>query len=211
MKDLTMTEWTKALRTKEGKYGGGSAASVVGAFAVNLAQFVFEFQQGKKKYADQEDVIQDAIERAEKISEELLDLAELDADAFEPVLPLYRLPKDTAEERAIRQEKIDNGLADAAKPPLAIMKKMDNVLDLFELLLKLEVKGSIVDDITVGLIFTEATIESEKVNCDINTKSIKNDELRTRLEEEVTTAYGIILERCRALKTTTFKISQHNV
>ncbi len=210
MKDLTVTEWTKALRSKEGKYGGGSVASVVGAFAANLAQFVFEFQQGKKKYAEQEDDIQNAITHAEKISEELLDLAEIDADAFEPVLPLFRLPKDTEEEREIRQTKIDNGLADAAKPPLAIMKKMDEVLDLFELLLKLEIKGSIVDDIAVGLIFTEATIESEKINCDVNTKSIQNDELRITLEEEVDTAYGIILERCRSMKATTFKNIQHN-
>lgn len=210
MKDLTVTEWTKTLGAKEGKYGGGSAASVVGAFAVNLAQFVFEFQQGKKKYSEQEDDIQNAVARAKKISEELLDLAEIDADAFEPVLPLYRLPKDTEEEREIRQEKIDNGLADAAKPPLAIMKKMDEVLDLFELLLTLEIKGSIVDDIAVGLIFTEATIESEKINCDVNTKMIKNDALRTELETEVNDAYGLILEKCRALKATTFKLINHN-
>ena len=210
MKNLTVTDWTKALASKKGKYGGGSAASVVGAFAVNLAQFVFEYQQGKKKYEDQEDEIKDAIARAEKISEELLDLAEIDADAFEPVLPLYRLPKDTEEEREIRQEKIDNGLADAAKPPLAIMKKMDEVLDLFELLLKLEIKGSIVDDIAVGLIFTEATIESEKINCDVNTKMIKNDVFRTELETEVNNAYGLILKRCRGLKATTFKMINHN-
>lgn len=206
-----MTEWTKALQSKEGKYGGGSAASVVGAFAVNLAQFVFEFQLDKKKYADQQTEIKDAIVRAKKISEELLDLAELDADAFEPVLPLFKLPKDTEEEREIRQKKIDNGLADAAKPPLAIMKKMDHVLDLFELLLELEIKGSIVDDISVGLIFTEATIQSEKINCDVNTKAIKNDELRTTLEKEINTTYSSILERCHELKTTTLKMSEYNM
>ena len=209
MKDLTVTEWTKALGSKKGKYGGGSAASVVGAFAVNLAQFVFEYQQGKKKYEENEDEIKDAIRRAEEISDALLDLAEIDADAFEPVLPLFRLPKDTEEEREIRQEKIDNGLADAAKPPLAIMKKMDDVLDLFQLLLELEIKGSIVDDIAVGLIFTEATIESEKINCDVNSKMIQDDVLRTTLEADVNEAYGRILERCRAMKATTFKIINH--
>lgn len=209
MKDLTVKNWTEKLGSKDGKYGGGSAASVVGAFAVNLAQFVFEFQVGKKKYADQQSDIKEAIERAQNISDELLDLAEIDADAFEPVLPLFRLPKDTEAERKIRQEKIDQGLADAARPPLDIMKKMDDVLDLFDLLLKLEITGSIVDDIAVGLIFTEATIESEKINCDINTKSIKDDQLRTAMEAEVDENYHSILNRCRKLKTTTFKIIQH--
>ena len=182
---------------------------MVGAFAVNLAQFVFEYQQGKKKYEEREAEIKDAIKRAEEISDALRDLAEIDADACEPVLPLFRLPKATEEEREIRQEKIDNGLADAAKPPLAIMKKMDDVLDLFQLLLELEIKGSIVDDIAVGLIFTEATIESEKLNCDVNSKMIQDDVLRTTLEADVNEAYGRILERCRAMKATTFKIINH--
>lgn len=211
MKNLTVKAWTEALGSKEGKYGGGSAASVVGAFAVNLAQFVFEFQVGKKKYADQQEEIKAAIERAKKISEELLDLAEIDADAFEPVIPLFRLPKDTEEERIFRQEKIDQGLADAARPPLDIMKKMDQVLDLFDQLLKLEIKGTIVDDIAVGLIFAEATIESEKLNCDINTNEIKDESLRRKIEAEVDEAYHIILERCRELKSTTFNVIQHNV
>lgn len=211
MKDLTVTEWTEALASKNDKYGGGSAASVVGAFAANLAQFVFEFQQGKKKYTDNEDEIKKAIEQAKQLSAELLELAEIDADAFEPVIPLYRLPQNTESERKKRQEKIDAGLVNAARPPLAIMRKMDEVLDLFNLLLKLEVKGTIVDDIAVGLIFTEATIESEKINCDVNTKFIKDDGVRVEMEKEVDDAYYRILERCRALKASTFKIIDHNI
>lgn len=209
MKNKTMHQWTRELASREGKYGGGSAASVVGAFATNLAQYVFELQQGKKKYADDAATIEEAIQRAKRISEELLDLAEVDADVFAPVMPLFRLPQNTEEERAYRQEKIDRGLVDATRPPLDILLKMDEVIDLFELLLKLEVKGSIVDDIAVGLIFTEAVVESEKINCDVNTKSIKEETLRTQMVAEVDDAYHRILERCRTLKTTTFQIIQH--
>lgn len=211
MKDKTFQQWTKELGTKDSKYGGGSAASVVGAFAANLAQFVLELQQGKKKYEAQEETIRNAIQKAKQLSEELLDLAEIDADAFAPVIPLFRLPQDTEEERIYRQQKIDQGLANAAKPPLDILLKMDEVIDLFELLLQLEVKGTIVDDIAVGLLFTEAVIESEKINCDINTKSIKEEALRTQMTELVDETYHRILERCRSLKMTTFQIIQHNV
>lgn len=210
MKDKTVKKWSEELASKDGKYGGGSAASIVGVFATNLAQYVFELQQGKKKYIEDEEEIQTAIEKAETIAEELLDLAEIDADAFEPVLGLFKLPKNTEAERIERRKKIDEGLENAAKPPFDIMKKMDEVMDLFELLISLEVRGSIVDDIAVGLIFTQAVIESEKLNCDINIQSIHDDELRKDLAQEVDETFHMTLERSQQLKETAMKIIQNN-
>ena len=49
MKDKRMNEWLDELGERNGKYGGGSAAGVVGAIASRLAQYVYELQQGKKK------------------------------------------------------------------------------------------------------------------------------------------------------------------
>lgn len=210
MKDKSVQQWTRELGSKDGKYGGGSAASVVGAFASNLAQYVFELQQGKKKYADNEEEIAKGIEKSISLSDDLLELAEIDADAFEPVLPLFKLPKDTEEERVYRQEKIDQGLVEAARPPLDILKKMNEVLDLFELLIRLEVTGTIVDDITVGLVFSEAVIESGKINCDVNIVMIKDAALRSKMMEEADEVYHRILERCRELKTIAFKMSNHS-
>ncbi|HLR91840.1 MAG TPA: cyclodeaminase/cyclohydrolase family protein, partial [Atopostipes sp.] len=206
MKNKTVIEWTKELASKDGKYGGGSAASVVGAFAASLAQFVFELQAGKEKYADHEEQIQAAIRKAEVFTEELLDLAEIDADAFEPVLNLFKLPKDTAEEKAYRREKIDQGLEEAAKPPQDILKKMDQVLDLFEELLELKVRGTIVDDIAVGLFFTEATVESAKINCMVNIKLIKNEDQKMKLTNEVEEVYAATLKRTRHLKDEALEI-----
>ena len=209
MKDKSVHAWTKELASKDGKYGGGSAASVVGAYASSLAQFVFELQQGKEKYTEQEAQIQKAIQKAESLTEELLDLAEIDADVFEPVLDLFKLPQRTAEEKAYRRKKVDQGLADAAKPPFDIMKKMAEVLDLFEELLELKVRGTIVDDIAVGLFFTEATIESEKINCMINIDSIKNDTIKQELTQKVDKVYEQTIQRTRRLKQETLEIINH--
>ena len=200
MKDKTVKQWTKELAAKDGKYGGGSAASVVGAIATNLAQYVFELQQGKKKYEVNEAQIQQAINRAKALNEELLDLAEIDADVFDPVIALFKLPKDTEDERIYRRGKIDQGLADAAQPPLAIMKKMAEVMDLFDELITLEVSGSILDDIAVGAIFVRAVIESSKLNCDSNTKSIHDEQLRVELAAEVDENFQALMVRSQQLK-----------
>lgn len=206
MKDKTVHAWAQELASKDGKYGGGSAASVVGAYASSLAQFVFELQQGKDKYIENEDQIQEAIQKAEKLTEELLDLAEIDADVFEPVIALFKLPQSTEEEKNYRREKIDEGLAAAAKPPFDIMKKMNEVLDLFEELLVLKVRGTIVDDIAVGLLFTEATIESEKINCMVNIKSIKNETTKHEMTQEVDNVYEQTINRARGLKNEAMEI-----
>jgi len=211
MKDQTVDGWLEALASKDGAYGGGSAASVVGALATGLAQYVFELQQGKEKYQAEEAQILAAIKKAETLRADLLDLAEEDAVVFEPVMDLFKLPKGTEEERRYRREKLDQGFADAAQPPLAIMKKMDDVLDLFETLIHLEVRGSIVDDIAVGLIFTQATIESEKLNCDVNIKAIKDEDLKEPLAQDVEVTFHETLERSQQLKETAQKIIDNNL
>ena len=200
MKHKSVLGFSEELASKDGKYGGGSAASVVGAFASSLAQFVFELQQGKEKYKDDAERIQSAINHSTRLTEELLELAEEDADAFNPVMELFKLPKDTEEERAFRQEKIDQGLLEAAKPPMDMLEKLHEVIDLFELLLFLEVRGTIVDDTAVGLLFTEATIESAKINCMVNIKSIKNETLRDEMTADVDAVYESALERVRTFK-----------
>ena len=206
MKHKSVLGWSVELASKDGKYGGGSAASVVGAFAASLAQFVFELQQGKEKYKDDAERIQSAINHSTRLTEELLELAEEDADAFNPVMELFKLPKDTEEERAFRQEKIDQGLLEAAKPPMDMLEKLHEVIDLFELLLFLEVRGTIVDDIAVGLLFTEATIESAKINCMVNIKSIKNETLRDEMTADVEAIYASAIERVRIFKEQAMEI-----
>ena len=200
MKHKSVLGFSEELASKDGKYGGGSAASVVGAFASSLAQFVFELQQGKEKYKDDAERIQSAINHSTRLTEELLELAEEDADAFNPVMDLFKLPKDTEEERAYRQEKIDQGLLKAAKPPFDMLEKLHEVIDLFELLLYLNVRGTIVDDIAVGLLFTEATIESTRINCMVNIKSIKDEALKKDLTADVDAVYESALERVRTFK-----------
>jgi len=90
------------------------------------------------------------------------------------------------------------------------MKKMDEVMDLFEELIALEVRGSILDDIAVGLIFAQAVIEAGKLNCNSNTSSIHDEVLRTELETEVDENYQTLVERSARLKDTAMNIIQNN-
>lgn len=195
-----MKNWTRELADKDGKYGGGSAASVVGAFAASLAQFVFELQEGKEKYQGKEKEIKDSIKKAEKLNEELLELAEIDADAFEPVLPIFKLPQNTEAEKIERRQKLDAALEKAAEPPLEIIEKMRAVTSLYAQLLDLKVRGTIMDDVVVGLHFTKAAIEGGKINCMVNINLIKDEATKSRLTEEVDSLYETTLEQVDGLR-----------
>lgn len=200
MKNKTVLHWMEELASKDGKYTGGSAASVVAAISISLAQFIFELQAGKNRFAAQEDQIQAGIEKASSLKEELLDLAEIDADAFKPVLPLYKLPQKTNEEKAIREEKINEGLVYAAKPPFEIILKMDETVDLYQQLVDLELRGTIVEDITIGLDIAIAAIKSGKNSSMINVNGISNEELKKEMTEKVESQYHASLKKAKTVK-----------
>ena len=209
MKGKIINEWLDELGKRNGKYGGGSAAGVVGAIASRLAQYVYELQQGKKKYAKYTKELEAGIVRSKKLSDELLNLAEVDADIFNPVMELFKLPQDTEEERDFRRQQLDQGFADAAQPPLDIMKKMDDAMDLFEELLILKVRGSILDDVAVGLLLTEATIKSQKVNCETNIRAIHDKEMKAALTKELKEVYAQRIDRCHKLQKETRDVTEN--
>ena len=171
-------------------------------------KLVLQWKKWKKKYETQAKELEAGIVRSKKLSDELLNLAEVDADIFNPVMELFKLPQDTEEERDFRRRQLDQGFADAAQPPLDIMKKMDDAMDLFEELLVLKVRGSILDDVAVGLLLTEATIKSQKINCETNIRAIHEEDMKYTLIKELKEVYTQMIERCYKLQKVTEEVTE---
>lgn len=199
MKNKTVLNWTQELISKDGKYTAGSAVSVVSAVSASLAGFIFNLQLGKDKFVKKEDQIKENIKKASILNQEFLDLSEIDADAFSPVIPLYQLPQDTEEEKRIRKEKINQGLIDASKPPFKMLLKLNETLDLYQELLGMNLKGTIIEDITIGLEIALASIKSAKMSSMINIKGITNKELKERESERVEEKYQEIVKKAKKL------------
>ena len=75
--------------------GGGSAAAFTGAMASALAGMTAHMTVGKKSYAAVEEEMRDVIARSGKLQQEMLLLAQEDADVFGLVLDAYRMPRGT--------------------------------------------------------------------------------------------------------------------
>lgn len=190
MKDLSIEQFLDDLFSKKPIPGGGGASALVAAVGIALGGMVGNLTLGKKKYADVQDEIEEILKAAEKLQHELEDLIQKDAENFEPLAKAYGLPKSTPEEKAYKEKVLEEALYQACQVPLEIMRKCVESIDLHARLEKIGNKLAI-SDVGVGVAFLKAALEGASLNVFINTKMMKNDAVRTKINEE---AYQLIEE-----------------
>ena len=190
MLEKKMTEFLEVLSSKEPVPGGGGASAAVGAFGSALGMMVANLTVGKKKYAEVEDEIIEVREKLSDLQKELVELADADASAFEPLSRAYGLPKETEEQRLEKEKVMEQALYEASVVPLQIM---ETVLKTEKLLEVLGEKGSRIalSDVGVGILFARAALEGASLNVFINTRLMKN---RERAEEMNARADALIEE-----------------
>lgn len=190
MKDLSIEQFLDDLFSKKPIPGGGGASALVAAVGIALGGMVGNLTLGKKKYADVQDEIEEILKAAEKLQHELEYLIQKDAENFEPLAKAYGLPKSTPEEKAYKEKVLEEALYQACQVPLEIMRKCVESIDLHARLEKIGNKLAI-SDVGVGVVFLKAALEGASLNVFINTKMMKNDAVRTKINEE---AYQLIEE-----------------
>lgn len=173
MAEQKMNEFLEVLSSNAPVPGGGGASAYAAAIGMSLGSMVANLTTGKKKYAQYQSQIEEVLEAAKKLTEELTEFMDKDAEAFEPLSKAYGLPKDTPEELAAREEIMEKALVTASETPLALMEK---ILEAMKLLDRLSVIGSrlAISDVGVGIQMAKAALNGASLNVFINTKLMKN-------------------------------------
>ncbi len=173
MLEKKFTDFTEELSSAKPVPGGGGACAAVGAFAAALGMMVANLTAGKKRYADVEEEVMEILARLKTTRNELIILADKDAEAFEPLSKAYGLPKGTEEEQNEKERIMEAALYEASRIPLEIM---ETVLKTMRDLEFLGEKGSrlAVSDVGVGILFAQAALEGASLNVFINTRLMKN-------------------------------------
>lgn len=177
MLEKPATQFLSELSSNAPVPGGGGASAAVGAFAAALGMMVTNLTIGKKKYADYEEEVKVVRDRLEGLRDQLIDLVDGDAVAFEPLSKAYSIPKDDPERDTI----MENALYEASVVPMSIMETVLAAAKELEILVE---KGSklAVSDVGVGILFAQAAIEGASLNVYINTKSMKDRERAAALD-----------------------------
>lgn len=177
MLEKPATQFLAELSSNAPVPGGGGASAAVGAFAAALGMMVTNLTIGKKKYADYEEEVKAVRDRLERLRDQLIDLVDADAVAFEPLSKAYSIPKDDPARGTI----MENALYEASIVPMKIMETILAAAQDLEILVE---KGSrlAVSDVGVGILFAQAAIEGASLNVYINTKSMKDRERAAALD-----------------------------
>ncbi len=185
-KQISLDTFISNLASKAPVPGGGGASALGGAIGSALGSMVGNLTLGKKKYAEFEPDIRQILEKLDRNQQELLELIDKDAAAFEPLSRAYSLPKNTEEELAQKESILEEALLSASLVPMEIMHK---AMDALELLEELSYKGTriAISDIAVGVQFLRSALLGASMNIFINTKSMKNRKQADKLNQEADT------------------------
>ncbi len=96
---LSCEDFVEKLGGKDPVPGGGGASALVGAVGLALGQMVGSLTLGKKKYADVQTAMEDAMQQSAALQKQLMGLVQKDAEVFEPLSKAYGLPSETPEQK----------------------------------------------------------------------------------------------------------------
>ena len=191
MKNKTIVTFTGELCSNAPVPGGGGASALMGAVSAALCSMVGELTTGKKKYAEYQIDIERILSDAKYLNDEMLDLMQKDADAFEPLSKAYGISKDDPE----RDNILEAALVVAAQAPFDIVMKCKDVAALVD---ELVTKGSrlAISDVGVAAAACRAAATGAAMNVYINTKFMKNREYADKLNSDTNEAVNEIVAIC---------------
>lgn len=178
--ELTVRELVEHLATRDPVPGGGSAAALAGAMGAALVRMVVELTLGRA-VSDSAEAVGKIGSAAAAWQSELLNLADLDANAYNAVIVARRLPRATDLERKARDVQVAAAIREATRVPLQTMRAATAVLELAERLAPLGTRNAI-SDVGVGAALAATSARGAALNVRINLPDVVDDELRADAE-----------------------------
>lgn len=164
--------------------GGGSAAAYAGAMGAALVAMVAALTIGKKKYVEVEAEMQAVRVVAENLRKELTQAVDDDASAFEVLMGTFKLPKESDDEKAVRNAAILNATLNAAHIPLHVAEQVIKVMDLA---LKCARKGNLnaISDAMSGFAMCRAALTAAGYNVRINLNSLEDQSVGDKMMNQM--------------------------
>lgn len=183
--ELSVRALLERLATRDPVPGGGSASGLAGSMGAALLSMVVELTTGREGGGADTETLTEIATAAAVWQSELLNLAELDANAYLAVVRARRLPRGTDREREARDVQVAAAVREATRVPLATARAASEVLALAERLAPVGNRNAI-SDVGVGALLASAAVRGAALNVRINLPSLTgDDELRADAERGV--------------------------
>jgi formiminotetrahydrofolate cyclodeaminase len=163
--------------------GGGSVSAYVGALAASMVCMVANLTVGKEKYKIVEPEVMKILQAANECLNNLKEGLTRDMDVFSQFMEVFKLPKDTEEQKISRAESLQKVLREATESPLEVARKSLEVLKLAQKLAPIGNKGAI-SDVGVAAYLAESALKSAMLSVEINLPQITDENYKNRVLEE---------------------------
>ena len=199
--ELPARELVERLATGDPVPGGGSASALSGAMGAALVQMVVALTSGRAAAAESESELTEIAVAAATCQSELLNLAELDAAAYDAVIRARRLPKETDRDHQARSVQVAAATRDATRAPLHAARMAAIVLELAERLAPIGNRNAI-SDVGVAALLASAAMRGAALNVRINLPYLDSDEsLRDEASGEIDRLLSDLDERERRVRS----------
>lgn len=176
----SLQKYLEELSSSSPTPGGGNVAALCGALSASLGTMVCNLTIGKKKYADVETEMILLREKLKAFSEKFISLAKSDNEAFERVMDAFKLPKESEDQKMLRNEAIEKSTLEAAAIPAEVIK---NCRELIDLLGSVASKGNqnSISDAGVAIALASAASEGAFLNVLINYSALNDKQKAAQL------------------------------
>ena len=182
--------------------GGGSASALAAAIGAALVSMVANLTVGKEKYADVQDQVADLLKSSEEVRARLQELVQEDTEVYGVLAKAFKMPRQTDEEKAKRNEAIQAACKEATMVPYAIAEQCLEVAKLSETAADIGNVGA-VSDAGVAALIANAAAQSAALNVKINLTTIKD----SAFNEDKWAGTTDILSRTQKLKETVLEVT----
>ncbi len=182
--DMYLKEFLDKTASNAPVPGGGSVAALSGAIAAALTEMVANLTIGKKKYVEVEEEMKAIAATFTDYRNKLVQDIARDSDAFNEVMAAFKLPKETEEEKAARNQVIEEATKKATLVPLEVARDTYKMLATIEIVVE---KGNrnAVSDGAVAAMMARTAVLSALYNVEINLSSLQDEAFVAEMKKEV--------------------------
>jgi formiminotetrahydrofolate cyclodeaminase len=177
-------EWLEALGSSAPAPGGGAAAAMTAGIGAALVEMVCDLTIGKPAFAEHEAHVTAIRDAARELRGRALAEVDRDAAAFSELMAVYRLPKDTDQQKAARRQVIQAATRRAADVPLEVAATAAEVARLAAQLPGRS-NPNVLSDVGVAASAAAAAIESAAINVEVNLATLTDPDAKADLASQL--------------------------
>jgi len=153
--------------------GGGSISAYCGALGASLAVMVSNLSAHKRGWDDKWEYFSKIGEKGMLIQNKLIDLVDEDTDAFNSIMQAYSMPKNSDDDKKVREDHIQIATKNAIEIPFKIMKVSFDSIDIIK---KMALNGNpnSITDVGVAMHCVKAAINGAFLNVRINCNDLND-------------------------------------